>query len=90
MSSRSSSDRADRHRRIIPRQTIFWSLFIALTLLSVVVILGRDNWTMRNGEEEHDDAGRPAHSHSNAATRFPDIHEECHDYYSSAKPMDHR
>ncbi|KAK4704845.1 hypothetical protein P7C70_g1365, partial [Phenoliferia sp. Uapishka_3] len=71
--------------RLIPRSALFLSIIVALLVLSVVVILGKDTGM----NDHHDDEGKSAHSHSNLATSFPDIHEECHEYYSDAKPMDY-
>ncbi|KAL8277047.1 hypothetical protein RQP46_010581 [Phenoliferia psychrophenolica] len=75
--------------RLIPRSALFYALFVALILMTMIIMLGRDTGTIET--MEHDDVGKPPHGHhgSNAATLFPDIHEECHEYYSFARPMDH-
>ncbi|KAM0749970.1 hypothetical protein T439DRAFT_43264 [Meredithblackwellia eburnea MCA 4105] len=86
-----------RDQGVIPRQTIFWALILSLSVVVILVLSGKDSTAMEmsmvDSGQGHEESSTPPHSHSHGAaslaTKFPDFHEQCHEYYSFARPMDH-
>lgn len=91
--------------RLLSRQVLLWAVLALLGLAVLIAIVQtskgeRDMLELKMESAWGDTQNNPlvppsatpahGHEHSSVETAFPDFHEQCHIYYSTVRPMDHK